>query len=145
MSKERIFPEYVQLDALNEMGKGCMVEHVGIEFTEIGRNYIEAEMPVDHRTQQPLGLLHGGASVVLAETLGSVGATLLLEMGKQYAVGLEINTNHIKAVKTGKVTGRATPIHIGRGTHVWSIESRNEKKELVSISRITMAILNNKS
>ncbi|MEP1093511.1 MAG: hotdog fold thioesterase [Cyclobacteriaceae bacterium] len=145
MSKERIFPEYVQLDVLNEMGKGCMVEYVGIEFTEIGPDYIEAEMPVDHRTQQPLGLLHGGASVVLAETLGSVGATLLLEMGKQYAVGLEINTNHIKAVKNGKVIGRATPIHVGKGTHVWSIESRNENNELVSISRITMAILNNKT
>jgi len=145
MSKERIFPEYVQLDALNEMGKGCMVEYVGIEFTKIGPDYIEAEMPVDHRTKQPLGLLHGGASVVLAETLGSVGATLLLEMGKQYAVGLEINTNHIKAVKKGKVIGRATPIHIGKGTHVWSIESRNENSELVSISRITMAILNNKT
>ncbi len=145
MSKERIFPEYVQLDALNEMSKGSMVEYVGIEFTDIGPDYLEAKMPVDHRTKQPLGLLHGGASVVLAETLGSVGATLLLDLGKQYAVGLEINTNHIKSAKEGKVTGRATPIHIGKGTHVWSIESRNDNNELVAISRITMAILNNKN
>ncbi len=145
MSKERIFPEYVQLEALNEMGRGSMVEYVGIEFTDIGPDYLEAKMPVDHRTKQPLGLLHGGASVVLAETLGSVGATLLLELGKQYAVGLEINTNHIKSAKEGKVTGRATPIHIGKGTHVWSIESRNDNDDLVSISRITMAILNHKN
>lgn len=144
MSKERIFPDYVQLDALNEMGKGCMVEYVGIEFTAIGEDYLEAQMPVDHRTKQPLGLLHGGASVVLAETLGSVGATLLLEMGKQFAVGLEINTNHIKSARSGKITGRATPIHIGKGTHVWSIESKNDDGELVAISRITMAILDNK-
>ncbi len=119
-----------------------MVEHVGIKFTNIGPDFLEAEMPVDQRTKQPLGLLHGGASVVLAETLGSVGATLVLEMGKQYAVGLEINTNHIKSAKEGKVTGRATPIHIGKGTHVWSIETRNENNDLIAISRITMAILN---
>ena len=144
MGKERIFPEYVQLDVLNEMSVGCMVEHVGIKFTEIGPDYIQAEMPVDNRTKQPLGLMHGGASVVLAETLGSVGATLLLEMGKQYAVGLEINTNHIKAVKSGKVLGRATPAHIGKRTQVWSIETRTESDELVAISRITMAILDNK-
>lgn len=144
MSKERIFPEYVQLEALNEMSKGCMVEHIGIEFTAIGEDYLEATMPVDHRTTQPLGLLHGGASVALAETLGSIGATLLIDMGKQFAVGLDINTNHIKTAKTGKVTGRATPIHIGKGTHVWGIEIKNDEKELVAISRITMAILDTK-
>jgi 1,4-dihydroxy-2-naphthoyl-CoA hydrolase len=144
MSKERIFPEHVQLEALNEMGVGCMVEHVGIEFTEIGAYFIKATMPVDARTKQPLGLLHGGASVVLAETLGSIGATLVIDMNKQYAVGLEINTNHIKSAKEGKVTGKATPIHIGKGTHVWSIEIKNDNDQLVAISRITMAILDRK-
>lgn len=145
MSKERIFPDYVQLEVLNDMSKNTMVEHLGIEFTKIGSDYIEATMPVDHKTKQPMGLLHGGASVALAETLGSVGATLLIEMGKQYAVGLEINTNHIKSAKDGKVTGRATPIHIGKGTQVWSIEIKNDEGLLVAISRITMAVLNKNS
>ena len=121
-----------------------MVEHLGIEFTEIGTDYLLATMPVDERTKQPLGLLHGGASVALAETMGSVGATLCLDMKKQYAVGLEINTNHIKSVKSGRVTGKATPIHIGKSTHVWSIEIRNENGHLIAVSRITMAILDKK-
>lgn len=144
MSKERVFPEYIQLEALNDMSVGCMLEHVGIEFTQIGEDFLEAEMPVDHRTKQPLGLLHGGASVVLAESLGSVAATLVIDMEKQYAVGLEINTNHIKSAREGKVTGRTTPIHIGKGTHVWGIEVKNDEQQLVAISRITMAILNRK-
>ncbi len=144
MSKESIFPEYVQLKALNEMSKECMVDHVGIEFTKIGEDYLEATMPVDKRTKQPMGLLHGGASVVLAETLGSVCATLTIDSDKKYAVGLEINTNHTRSATEGKVTGRSTPIHIGKRTHVWGIEIRNEQNQLVAISRITMAILNNK-
>ncbi|MBC6401444.1 MAG: hotdog fold thioesterase [Ekhidna sp.] len=145
MAKERIFPEHLQPDALNDRGKGCMVEHLGIEFIEIGNNYLVATMPVDERTKQPLGLLHGGASVALAETLGSVGASICLNLQKQYAVGLEINTNHIKSATSGKVTGKATPIHIGKSTHVWSIETRNEDGQLVAVSRITMAILDRKS
>lgn len=144
MAKERIFPEYLQLEAVNDMGKGCMVEHLGIEFTEIGDDFLIATMPVDHRTTQPLGLLHGGASVALAETMGSVGATLCLDLNKQYAVGLEINTNHIKSAREGFVTGKATPIHIGKGTQVWSIEIKNDKQQLVAISRITMAVLDRK-
>ena len=142
MTKERIFPEYLQLDVLNDMSKGCMVEHLGIEFTEIGANYLLAKMPVDERTKQPLGLLHGGASVALAETMGSVGATFCLDLNKQYAVGLEINTNHIKSAKSGYVIGKASPIHLGGSTHVWSIEITNDQDQLVAISRITMAILN---
>ena len=145
MAKERIFPEYLELDALNSMGDGCMVEHLGIQFTEIGDRHLTATMPVDHRTKQPLGLLHGGASVALAETMGSLGATLCLDLNKQYAVGLEINTNHIKSAKTGVVTGKATPIHVGNATHVWSIEIKNEENQLVAISRITMAILDRKA
>ncbi len=144
MGKERIFPEYVQLEAVNEMGKGCMLEHLGIEVTEIGEDYLVATMPVDHRTKQPLGLLHGGASVALAESLGSIGATLSIDMTKHHAVGLEINTNHIKSARGGKVTGRAQPIHMGKSTQVWGIEIKNDNNQLVAISRITMAILPNK-
>lgn len=144
MSKERIFPEYLQLDVINDMGKGCMVEHLGIEFTKIGEDFLEATMPVDHRTKQPMGLLHGGASVALAETMGSVGATICIDLNKQHAVGLEINTNHIKSARSGKVKGIAKPIHLGKGTHVWSIEIHNEENQLVAISRITMAILDRK-
>ncbi|WP_420319095.1 hotdog fold thioesterase [Ekhidna sp.] len=144
MAKERIFPDYLELDALNSMSKGCMVEHLGIIFSEIGPDYLKATMPVDHRTKQPMGLLHGGASVALAETMGSVGATLCIDLAKQYPVGLEINTNHIKSAQGGLVTGTAKPIHLGRGTQVWSIEIHNEEGQLVSISRITMAILDRK-
>ena len=144
MAKKRIFPEYIELDGLNNMSEGCMVEHLGIEFTEIGDDFLIATMPVDHRTKQPMGLLHGGASVALAETLGSVGATLCIDLNKQHAVGLEINTNHIKSARSGLVTGKATPIHLGRGTHVWSIEIKNEDNQLVAVSRITMAILDRK-
>ena len=144
MAKKQIFPEYLELDALNSMGEGCMVEHLGIRFTEIGDDYLLATMPVDHRTKQPLGLLHGGASVALAETMGSLGATLCLDLSKQYPVGLEINTNHIKSAKEGVVTGKASPIHIGKGTQVWSIEIKNDKNQLVAVSRITLAILDRK-
>ncbi|MEQ6168672.1 MULTISPECIES: hotdog fold thioesterase [Ekhidna] len=144
MANERIFPDYIELDAVNSMSKGCMVEHLGIEFTEIGADYLVATMPVDHRTKQPMGLLHGGASVALAETMGSLAATLIIDLNKQYPVGLEINTNHIKSATEGLVTGTAKPIHLGRGTQVWSIEIHNEDKKLVAISRITIAILDRK-
>ncbi len=144
MAKERIFPDYIALDAVNSMSEGCMVEHLGIQFTEIGSDYLVATMPIDQRTKQPMGLLHGGASVALAETMGSVGATLCIDLNKQHAVGLEINTNHIKSAKSGHVTGKATPIHLGKGTHVWSIEIKNEEDQLVAVSRITMAILDRK-
>ncbi|WP_421765389.1 hotdog fold thioesterase [Ekhidna sp.] len=144
MAKERIFPDYLQLEALNNMSEGCMVEHLGIKFTEIGPDYLKATMPVDHRTKQPMGLLHGGASVALAETMGSVGATVCIDLNEAYAVGLEINANHIKSARSGLVTGTAKPIHLGRGTHVWEIKVHNDDNELVAISRITMAILAHK-
>lgn len=141
MAKERIFPDDVQLESLNQMSENTLVSHLGIQFTEIGDNFIKATMPVDHRTVQPMRLLHGGASVALAETLGSIGATLTLDLTKQYAVGLEINTNHLRSMRSGFVTGIATPIHIGRSTQVWGIEIINEENKKVAISRITMAIL----
>ncbi|HEY5692341.1 MAG TPA: hotdog fold thioesterase [Cyclobacteriaceae bacterium] len=118
-----------------------MVSHLGIEFTQVGDDYICATMPVDQRTHQPLGLLHGGASVALAETLGSIAATFSVDRNTQYCVGLEINANHIKSIKEGKVLGTVRPIHIGKKTHVWDIRITNEQNELISVSRITMAVI----
>lgn len=127
------------------MSANTMLEHLGIQFTEIGSDSIEARMPVDHRTHQPFGILHGGASVALAETLGSVAAMCCLDPALQLCVGLDINANHIKSVRDGFVIGRVSPVHIGKKTHVWEIRITTEKKELVCISRITMAILDKKA
>lgn len=127
-------------ERLNELNQGSAASHLGIEFTQIGDDYVEARMPVDARTRQPFGLLHGGASVLLAETLGSVAAYTCIGEGK-IAVGLDINANHVRGVKEGYVYGRATPIHLGKSTHVWEIRITNENQELVCISRLTMAIL----
>ena len=126
------------------MSAKTMVEHLGITFTRFGDDFIEARMPVDHRTHQPLGLLHGGASVTLAETLGSMAAACCIDMNKQYCVGLDINANHVKGVREGFVIGITKPIHIGKKTHVWEIRITNEQQELVCISRITMAIIDRK-
>ncbi len=123
------------------MGKNTMVEHLGIVFTNIQKDSLTATMPVDKRTLQPYGLLHGGASVALAETLGSVAAHLSVDSDRYLTVGLEINANHIKSARSGIVTGTARPIHIGRSTHVWSIDIVNEAGQLVCTSRITMAII----
>lgn len=139
-----IFKEGVTLEILNRMSANTMMDHIGIQFTHIGDDFIEATMPVDARTHQPLGLLHGGASVVLAETLGSVAATCCVDISKQYCVGLEINANHIKSARSGVVTGISRPIHIGGKTQIWEIRITNEAKELVCISRITMAVLDKK-
>lgn len=117
-----------------------MGDHIGLEFVDFGEDFITARMPVDHRTMQPFGLLHGGASCVLAETVGSVASAFCLDINKQYAVGLEINANHLRAAKSGYVYGTARPIHIGRSTHVWDIRIEDEDKKLVCISRLTMAV-----
>jgi 1,4-dihydroxy-2-naphthoyl-CoA hydrolase len=134
------FDKYT-IEQLRQFKAEDMNAHIGIEFTEIGSDYLSAKMPVDHRTRQPFGILHGGASVVLAETLGSTGAGLVVDPLKFRCVGLEINANHIRSVREGFVYGTAKPIHIGKSTHVWSIEIKNEEGKLVCISRITMAIL----
>jgi len=136
-----IFPKNLTLEDLNLRGIGTMVEYLGIKFTEIGENHLTATMPVDHRTKQPLGLLHGGANVVLAETVGSVAANVILDKDKHYCVGLDINANHLRAVKDGHVRGIATPIHTGRKTQVWEIKIYNDKDELSCICRLTMAVL----
>ena len=122
-----------------------MVGHLGIEFTEIGNDYVRARMPVDARTHQPYGLLHGGASVTLAETLGSTGAMMSVDAALQYAVGLEINANHVRAVKAGWVTGTARPLHRGKTTQIWEIRIVDDSDKLVCISRITVAVLDRKS
>lgn len=132
----------VTLEKLNGRGKGTLVEHLGIELTEVGPDSLSGRMPVDHRTRQPVGLLHGGASVALAETLGSMAAHTRIDPATQFCVGLEINANHIKSVREGFVYGRATAIHVGRQTQVWEIRITNESGDLVCISRITMAVLN---
>lgn len=125
---------------LNALSIHTATAHLGIEFTEVGDDFLKARVPVDARTCQPYGLLHGGVSVVLAETLGSCGAVFASPEGAR-AVGLEINANHLRGATSGWVTGTARPLHIGRTTHVWQIELRNEMDELTCMSRITMAIL----
>ncbi len=137
----RIFNNIVTPELLNDDSVANMVGHLGIEFTEIGDNFICAKMPVNNRTKQPFGLLHGGASVVLAETLGSTAANLCIDTTKQYCVGLDINANHIKSVREGFVYGKTTPLHIGKSTQVWEIKITDEKNNLVCISRLTMAVI----
>jgi len=129
------------LEELNKFAANTMLQALDIKITGVGEDYIEATMPVDKRTHQVYGILHGGASVVLAETLGSMGAMLTVDQTKFHCVGIDVNANHIKAVKDGRVTGRATPIHTGRSTQVWHIEIKNEQGELVCISRLTVAVI----
>lgn len=132
----------VTLEYLRDRSKNTLVEHLGIEFLEIGDDYLKAKMPVDNRTRQPTGLLHGGASVVLAETLGSVAARLCMGSDKKGIVGLEINANHIHPVSEGWVTGITKPIHVGNATQIWEIMIYDEKDRLICISRLTVANIN---
>lgn len=129
------------VEALNQLSQGTMVSHLGIVFTEIGDDYLRATMPVDIRTVQPMRMLHGGASAALAETLGSVGATLCVDASRYACIGLEVNANHIRAVRGGRVTGTARPLHRGRRTHVWQIEIHDEEARLVCVSRLTLAVV----
>lgn len=129
------------LDALNESSADCMPGHIGLQITEIGDDYLVGTLPVDRRTRQPFGILHGGASVVLAETLGSIGANLVVDTEKFYAVGQEINANHLRPVAEGEVTGTAKPVHIGRSSQVWEIRIADPRGKLNCISRITMAVV----
>lgn len=131
------------LALLNQTSKNTLVEHLGIEYVAVDDASLSATMPVDSRTHQPLGMLHGGASVVLAETLGSLAANFAVT-ADYYCVGLDINANHIRAVRSGFVTGKATPLHIGITTHVWQIEIHDERQRLVCTSRLTMAVLKHK-
>ncbi len=130
----------MSLDELNA-NSGTLNANLGILFTEVGDDFVRATMPVDERTRQPYGLLHGGASVALAETLGSMGAAMCVDLREFQVVGQEINANHIRAARSGLVTGTARPVHLGGRTHVWSIEIVNADQKRVCISRLTMAVI----
>lgn len=130
------------LEQLNESSEKCMVSHCGIEITEINEDSLVGTMPVDERTVQPFGILHGGANCVLAETLGSIAANLTCDSAKQHGVGVTITTNHIKPARNGKITGVAKPIHLGRTSHVWEIKTYNDAKSLTSTTNLTIAIMN---
>ena len=129
------------VEELNADRSGTLIGNLGILFTEIGDDFVRATMPVDPRTVQPYGLLHGGASVALAETLGSMGAAMCVDAAEYQVVGQEINANHVRAARSGLVTGTARAVHLGGRTHVWSIDIVNDAQKLVCISRITMAVI----
>jgi len=138
------FDKELTVEKLKPLGPNTMAAHIGIEWIEVGQNFIKAKMPVDHRTNQPYGLLHGGASCVLAETLGSVASAMVIDHSKFYCVGIEINANHVRGVKAGHVIGVVLPLHLGNATHVWDIKIYDEKEKLVCVSRLTVAILTRK-
>lgn len=135
MSKQKI------IDKIHSRSSSTMVENLGIKITDIGENFVSGKMPVDERTKQPFGLLHGGASVALAETLGSVGAGMNIDRASQSVVGIEINANHLKAVKRGWVSGKANAIRIGRKIQVWEIDIKDENENFVCKSRLTLAVV----
>ena len=136
-----IWKKPIALDALNAASAGNAVGHLGIEFTEVGDDFIRAQMPVDARTRKPFGLLHGGVSVALAETLGSVAGNLCVDTTKEMVVGLEINANHVRAMRGGRVTGTARALHVGRSTQLWEIRIENDEGKLVCVSRLTLAVV----
>jgi 1,4-dihydroxy-2-naphthoyl-CoA hydrolase len=138
------FNKSLSIEQVKPISKGTMAEYIGIELTEIGENYIKGRMPVDHRTQQPYGLLHGGASATFAETLGSIASAFVIDYSNFICVGLEINANHIRGVKQGFVYGTASALHIGSTTHVWDIKIYDEQEKLICVSRLTVAILKRK-
>ncbi len=134
----------MSLDDLNEMCKDTMIGRQGIKFTEIAKDHLRATMPVDKRNMQPFGILHGGASAVLIETIGSVASTLVVDYEKKACVGLSLNVNHLRAVSEGHVHAAAYPLHTGRSTHVWDVKLLNDADELVAVGRITVAVIDKK-
>lgn len=135
------FDTTLTVEKLAPLGQSTMGGHLGMEFLEIGENFMKMRMPVDDRTRQPYGLLHGGASAALAETIGSVASACVIDQSQFYCVGLEINANHVRGVKDGYVYGTATPLHLGATTHVWDIKIVDEREKLVCVSRLTVAVL----
>jgi 1,4-dihydroxy-2-naphthoyl-CoA hydrolase len=135
------FDKFINVEQLQELGSQTMIDHIGIKFTEIGENFLKATMPVDNRTIQSYGLLHGGASVTLAETIGSIASAMVIDKERYYCVGLEINANHVRSAKNGFVVGIVMPVHLGNKTHVWEIKIIDNNEKLVCISRLTVAIL----
>lgn len=138
----KIWKNELRLEDVANVRKKTMVDWLGIEFIEVGDDFLKAKMPVDHRTIQPIGIMHGGASCVLAETIASIAANYCVDYEHFYCVGLDINTNHLRVVREGYVIGVAKPIHLGRTTQVWEVKMYNQKDQLVSISRMTAAVLN---
>ena len=136
-----LWKQTTDLTRINAWNAGSLVEHLGMRVTDIGDDYIRGTMPVDARTKQPFGLLHGGASVAMAESLGSLAGNLCLDAEREMAVGLDINANHVRAVTEGTVTGTARPLHVGRSTQVWEIRIEDEHGRLVCISRLTVAVV----
>lgn len=134
------FKKDLQIADFAHWSDDTLAAHLGIVFTALGDDYLEATMPVDNRTHQPYGLLHGGASAALAETLGSVGSALVVDNSAYYTLGIEINANHIKAARNGLVTGRATPVHLGKTLHVWNIHIHDAAQQLICVSRLTVII-----
>lgn len=137
----QVFRAPVDLQLVNELSRNTLIDHLGIVFTAAGEDWLQATMPVDARTKQPYGLLHGGASVVLAETLGSSAGNLCVDPTQQVCVGLEINANHLRAARSGVVTGTARALHVGRTTQVWEIRIEDEAGKPVCISRLTLAVV----
>lgn len=135
------FNKNIKLADLVPFGPSTMAEHLGMEWVEIGDDFLSIKMPVDNRTKQPYGLLHGGASCALAETVGSVASHLVIDPNKFICVGLEINANHVRSTRQGYVTAVATVLHIGATTHVWDIKISDEGNKLICISRLTVAVL----
>jgi len=136
-----IWKQQIAIDRINAMFGNTLGETLGLRITEIGDDFVRGTLPVDARTHQPYGLLHGGASVALAETLGSLAGMLTLDPAVEAAVGLDINANHVRGVKSGIVTGTARPLHLGRSTQVWEIRIEDERQKLVCISRLTLAVI----
>lgn len=135
------FNSPIHLQQLQSLGDHTMGGHLGMEFTEIGDDFLKMRMPVDERTRQPYGLLHGGASAALAETVGSVASSLVIDTAVSICVGLELNANHIRGVRDGFVHATATPLHLGQSTHVWDIRILDDQEKLVCVSRLTVSIL----
>ncbi len=140
-----IWYKNITLDDLTSRNKKTMSDFLDIEFIEIGDDYITAKMPVDDRTKQPVGIMHGGASCVLAETVGSIAANFCVDSSTHYCVGLNINTNHIRSIREVYVYGTAKPFHLGRTTQVWGINIVNEKQQMISVNRLTMSVLTRSS
>jgi 1,4-dihydroxy-2-naphthoyl-CoA hydrolase len=136
----------VSIDLINQMNRNTLMEQLGIECIELGKDYVVSRMPVDHRTQQPMGLLHGGASAALIESIGSMGSTLLIDLDKQQPVGLEINCNHIGGVRSGYVIATGKIVHAGKRTHLWQVDIREDGTDrLICTGRLTVMIIDKKN
>jgi 1,4-dihydroxy-2-naphthoyl-CoA hydrolase len=136
-----IWKTAIHIDDINNRGKNTMSEFLNMEFIEVGDEYLLAKMPVNARTKQPIGIMHGGASCALAETVGSTAGNYCVDQEFYYCVGLDINTNHIRSIRSGDVFAKATPFHLGKSTQVWHIEIRDEASNMISVNRLTLAVL----